>query len=88
MDDTNKNPGPGQYEAPRSMDLLTKSKSVGEHKFNNKASRFPQETFNTPGVGRYSVDYGNPLLTKMSTFPKAEAKPVGEVPPGRIFFSM
>lgn len=54
MDDTNKNPGPGHYETPRTIETLTKSKSLAETKFTT-TKRFHQSHEKSPGVGSYTI---------------------------------
>lgn len=54
MDDTNKNPGPGHYETPRTIETLTKSKSLAQTRFTT-SKRFYYGQEGTPGVGSYQI---------------------------------
>ena len=84
IDNNTRNPGPGDYETPRDLQLLKKSKSVTSSKFNT-ARRFKDNGVVNPGVGKYSINHDDPILRKKMTIGKAEIKPVTEIPPGRTY---
>lgn len=85
LEDNLHNPGPGDYETPRDMDVLKKSKSVTASKFGS-ARRFKDKGMSGPGIGKYNINHDDPFLSKKVTIGKAAPKQNTEALPGRTYF--